>query len=45
LSGVQRIALARAVLKNARVLRLNEAASMLDTVSERQVSDAVGRML
>jgi ABC-type transport system involved in Fe-S cluster assembly fused permease/ATPase subunit len=33
------------VLKNARVLRLNEAASMLDTVSERQVSDAVGRML
>jgi ABC-type transport system involved in Fe-S cluster assembly fused permease/ATPase subunit len=37
LSGGQRIVLARTVLKNARVLRLNEAASMLDTVSERQV--------
>jgi ATP-binding cassette subfamily B protein len=45
LSGGQRITLARAVLKNVRVLRLNEATSMLDTVSERQVYDAVGRML
>jgi ABC-type transport system involved in Fe-S cluster assembly fused permease/ATPase subunit len=45
LLGEQRIALARAVLKNARILRLNEATSMLDTVSERQVYDVVEWML
>jgi ABC-type bacteriocin/lantibiotic exporter with double-glycine peptidase domain len=33
------------VLKNARVLLLDEATNVLDTVSERRVQDAVGRML
>jgi ABC-type multidrug transport system fused ATPase/permease subunit len=37
--------LARAVLKNARVLLVDEATSVLDTVSERRVQDAIGRML
>ncbi len=41
----QRIAIARAMLKNAPILLLDEATSALDTGSERQVQDALNRLM
>lgn len=40
----QRIAIARAVLKNAPVLLLDEATSALDNESERLVNEAIERL-
>lgn len=41
----QRLAIARAMLRNAPVLLLDEATSALDTESERQVQDALARLM
>jgi subfamily B ATP-binding cassette protein MsbA len=41
----QRIAIARAMLKNAPILLLDEATSALDTDSERQVQEALNRLM
>ena len=41
----QRIAIARAMLKNAPILLLDEATSALDTTSERQVQEALTRLM
>jgi subfamily B ATP-binding cassette protein MsbA len=41
----QRVAIARALLKDAPVLILDEAMSALDTESERQVQDALTRLI
>lgn len=41
----QRLAIARAMLKNAPILLLDEATSALDTQSERQVQDALTRLM
>ena len=41
----QRISVARAMLKNAPILLLDEATSALDTESERQVQDALKRLM
>ena len=41
----QRIAIARAMLKNAPILLLDEATSALDTGSERQVQEALHRLM
>ncbi len=41
----QRIAIARAMLKNAPILLLDEATSSLDTASESQVQQALGRLM
>jgi subfamily B ATP-binding cassette protein MsbA len=41
----QRIAIARAMLKNAPILLLDEATSALDTGSERQVQEALTRLM
>jgi ATP-binding cassette, subfamily B, bacterial MsbA len=41
----QRIAIARAILKRAPVLLLDEATSALDTESERQVQNALDRLM
>jgi len=41
----QRIAIARAMLRNAPILLLDEATSSLDTESERQVHDALARLM
>ena len=40
----QRIAIARAILKNAPVLLLDEATSALDNESERLVNEALDRL-
>jgi subfamily B ATP-binding cassette protein MsbA len=41
----QRIAIARAMLRNAPILLLDEATSALDTGSERQVQEALTRLM
>lgn len=41
----QRLSIARAMLKNAPLLLLDEATSSLDTVSERQVQEALNRLM
>ena len=41
----QRIAIARAMLRDAPILLLDEATSSLDTESERQVQDALNRLM
>jgi subfamily B ATP-binding cassette protein MsbA len=41
----QRIAIARAMLKNAPILLLDEATSALDATSERQVQEALNRLM
>jgi len=41
----QRIAIARAMLRNAPILLLDEATSALDAESERQVQDALSRLM
>jgi ATP-binding cassette, subfamily B, bacterial MsbA len=41
----QRIAIARAMLRNAPILLLDEATSALDAESERQVQEALSRLM
>ncbi len=41
----QRVAIARAMLRDAPILLLDEATSALDTESERQVQDALNRLM
>jgi len=41
----QRLSIARAMLKNAPILLLDEATSALDTESERQVQDALEKLM
>ncbi|KAJ8772768.1 hypothetical protein K2173_027945 [Erythroxylum novogranatense] len=41
----QRVAIARAILKNPSILLLDEATSALDTVSEKQVQEALDKLM
>jgi subfamily B ATP-binding cassette protein MsbA len=41
----QRVAIARAILRNPPILILDEATSALDTVTERQVQEAITRIM
>jgi ABC-type multidrug transport system fused ATPase/permease subunit len=42
---MQRLAIARAVLRNPRVMVLDEATSNLDSVSERHVTEALNEVM
>lgn len=41
----QRISIARAILKNARILILDEATSALDSVTEKQIQEDLGHLM
>ena len=41
----QRINIARAILKNAPILLLDEATSALDSITEKQVQEALDRLM
>lgn len=41
----QRISIARAIIRNSRVIILDEATSALDTISEKEIQDALSRLI